>query len=81
MSGRNSAQFGAKWRQIGTSGALREKCSESTPQKSMIAHFLVYHTSSYEHWFVFYDRRRNLEHFGAKRRKNRYFLRILPPPV
>ena len=31
----------------------------------LIALFLVYKTSLYEEWFVFYDRRRNLAHFGA----------------
>ena len=59
------AQFGAKWRQIGTSGAPREKCSESTPQKSMIPLPLRYYTTFYEQRLMFYK----WAQFGATWRK------------
>ena len=65
---RNLAQFGAKWRQIGTSGALREKCSESTPQKSMIPLLLRYYTTFYEQPFGFYSDWRKIAQFRRKLR-------------
>ena len=66
ITGRMLAQFGAKWRQIGTSGALREKCSENTPQKSMIPFLLRYQATSCDQRFIFYK----WAQFGAIWRNN-----------